>query len=416
MKKSLFINLLALLCSVAVFMSVAAFTGTSLGKLETADANARPSDNKGEESFNDDFTQESDMGIGDILEEDSEILESALSTEKTSSESASGEAESNEPSSSEAVSSAPVSSESVSSESHSSENSIEVIYPSEEVKPSSDNSIEVIYPDDSSIEVIYPSEDEKSEEFVPPSGDYSEIIEIVAGAVQREIVGRNTPPQAKYYEAYKAQAIACHSYMEYHRQRTGSYPQMSYSAPHQKTVELVSEVIDELMYYNGSVINASYHAASGGGTQSAYYVWGNNIPYLSAAESGYDDYSARYTISEASLRSKLEGYGISLDESPDFWFDTGSFTYTDGGFVDTLDICGKTVKARTLRENILGGANLKSTKIIDITYDGQNFVFETKGFGHGVGLSQLGALGYSANEGWGYQDILYHYYSGIDIY
>lgn len=416
MKKSLFINLLALLCSVAVFLSVAAFAGTSLGKLETVNADSAPSN---EISFDDDFLQESDMGIGDIIEEESGILESAVSGTSSETQSAlssentaSSSETSSAPVSSESVSSAPVSSESVSSEPVSSEDasknsSIEVIYPSEETPSVSRG--------DSSIEVIYPDESDVSTEFIPPQGDYSEIIEIVAGAVQREIVGSNTAPQSKYYEAYKAQAIACHSYMEYHRQRTGSYPKMSYSKPHPKTIELVSEVIDELIYYNGSVINASYHAASGGCTQSAYYVWGNSVPYLAAAPSAYDDYSSSYTISESALRSKLEAYGISVDTLPEYWIDAGSFTYTDGDFVNTLEICGKTVKARTLRENILGGANLKSTKITDVTYDGQNFIFKTKGFGHGVGLSQMGALGYSANEGWSCYDILTHYYSGVTV-
>lgn len=425
MKKGLFVNLLALLCSVAVFTFVAAFSGTSLGKLETAnfDANVNGGNNL---SFDDDFLQESDMGIGDILESETDVTDSGASSEASSDETSSElQGESSSETKSEAHSSETLSSSSASSESHSSEAQPSEVYPSEETS-SALSSIPEIYPSEeesrpsgqqSSIPVIYPEDDEPSNGggFTPPSGDYSEIVEIVAGAVQREIVGQNTAPSQKYYEAYKAQAIACHSYMEYHRQRTGSYPQMSYATPHPKTVELVSEVIDELMYYNGSVINASYHAASGGYTQSAYYVWGNSIPYLSAVESAYDDYSASYTISESAMRSKLEAYGISVNGSADYWFDASSFTYTDGDFVDTLEICGKKVKARTLRENILGGANLKSTKIIDIYYDGQNFIFKTKGFGHGVGLSQLGALGYSANEGWSCYDILHHYYSGITI-
>ena len=37
------------------------------------------------------------------------------------------------------------------------------------------------------------------------------------------------------------------------------------------------------------------------------------------------------------------------------------------------------------------------------------------GFGHGVGMSQCGAVGYAAEEGMGYRDILKHYYSGVSI-
>ena len=37
------------------------------------------------------------------------------------------------------------------------------------------------------------------------------------------------------------------------------------------------------------------------------------------------------------------------------------------------------------------------------------------GFGHGVGMSQCGTVGYAAEEGMGYRDILKHYYSGVSI-
>ena len=42
-------------------------------------------------------------------------------------------------------------------------------------------------------------------------------------------------------------------------------------------------------------------------------------------------------------------------------------------------------------------------------------VFITRGFGHGVGMSQYGANG-MANEGYNYIDILNHYYTNVSIY
>ena len=41
-------------------------------------------------------------------------------------------------------------------------------------------------------------------------------------------------------------------------------------------------------------------------------------------------------------------------------------------------------------------------------------VFTTKGYGHGVGLSQYGANGYAKN-GYNYQKILLHYYPGVSL-
>ena len=37
------------------------------------------------------------------------------------------------------------------------------------------------------------------------------------------------------------------------------------------------------------------------------------------------------------------------------------------------------------------------------------------GFGHGVGMSQCGAVGYAAEQGMGYRSILKHYYTGVSI-
>ncbi|MEG2814292.1 MAG: hypothetical protein RSA79_06800, partial [Oscillospiraceae bacterium] len=192
-----------------------------------------------------------------------------------------------------------------------------------------------------------PSSNPSSQKPVKPSSSTSndgisnDLLNIISGAVQREIVGTNSPPQPKYYEAYKAQAIACHSYMEYHKKNSGTYPKMSYATPHQKTVELVKEVAHELMYYNGAVINAAYHASSGGYTQSASFIWGGEIPYLSAVESKYDVEQSTYSISSRSLSNKLKANGIITSGEPQTWFDLKNATYTDGSFIKTIEICGQ---------------------------------------------------------------------------
>lgn len=244
--------------------------------------------------------------------------------------------------------------------------------------------------------------------------DDEDLIYIIAGAVQCEIVGTNTTPIPRYYEAYKAQAVACRSYMEHYKKTYGRYPSMSFKTPHAKTIELVRSVYREVMYYGASPINAVYHAASGGHTQSSQYVWGGSLPYLSAVESAYDDLPSTFSISADAAKQKLTAAGISVSGDPETWFDLDGATYTDGGFVYTIPVCGAKVKARTLREQVFGSNNLKSTKITAITVSGNTITFSTKGYGHGAGLSQRGALGYSA-AGWSYRQILTHYYKGITI-
>ena len=147
---------------------------------------------------------------------------------------------------------------------------------------------------------------------------------------------------------------------------------------------------------------------------SCQYVWGGALPYLSAVESAYDDLPSSYAISVDAARQKLSAAGIAVSGEPDTWFDLSGATYTDGGFVSTIPVCGTAVSANTLRDRVFGASNLKSTKITDITVSGGLITFSTKGYGHGVGLSQRGALGYSA-AGWGYHQILTHYYKGVTI-
>ena len=66
--------------------------------------------------------------------------------------------------------------------------------------------------------------------------------------------------------------------------------------------------------------------------------------------------------------------------------------------------------AGTLLRSIYG---LRSTNV-DIIIDGENIVFNVKGNGHGVGMSQYGA-NHLAATGYNYKDILTHYYTGVEI-
>ncbi|MFZ2537504.1 MAG: SpoIID/LytB domain-containing protein [Oscillospiraceae bacterium] len=387
------LNIAALICAIAIFSGAIVYSASEIPVVDTTSEPLTEQDN---------FIQENDLLIGDLIS-------GGISSEEISSPIT----VSQEPSS-EVVSSKPPSSKPDSSKiPPSSKPSSSKPTPSSKPPPSS------VVPPPSS-EVISSEEPLSvlpSSETPPPviEGDYAQMLEILAGAVQREIVGTNTNPSPKYYEAYKAQAVASHSYMEYHKARTGSYPTMSYSTPKQQTIDLVAEVLNELMYYNSGVINASYHAASGGYTQSASYIWGGQVPYLVGVESKYDDYNQTSTVAVSTVEEKLANNGIYVSGDASTWFDLGGALLTDGGFVDYISICGQSVRGRTLRETILGAAILKSPKIVTIEVSGSDFIFTTKGYGHGAGLSQLGAKGYAANEGWDYKTILTHYYSGITI-
>ena len=82
---------------------------------------------------------------------------------------------------------------------------------------------------------------------------------------------------------------------------------------------------------------------------------------------------------------------------------------TVGDRVANVTFCGKSftgVQVRTL----LG---LRSADF-EVSQNGNNIVFTTKGYGHGVGMSQYGA-NEMAKSGYSYSQILKHYYTGVSL-
>ena len=161
----------------------------------------------------------------------------------------------------------------------------------------------------------------------------------------------------------------------------------------------------QVLVYGGELIDATYFSCSGGQTEDAVAVWGQDVPYLQSVESPGEEEAPRYTsrVSYTPENFRLLT-GISGGGSVGGWF--GPVTYTDGGGVDTIRICGETFTGTELR-SLLG---LRSTMFTVNVSEGM-IVIETKGFGHRVGMSQYGAQA-MAELGSSYQEILEHYYVG----
>ncbi len=160
------------------------------------------------------------------------------------------------------------------------------------------------------------------------------------------------------------------------------------------------------MTYNGSYIDALYFSISNGKTEDASFVWGNNIPYLKPVDSSFDTnvrgFSKAKSISMSSISSKL---GVNLNSISQI----NIISKTSSGRINKINICGKEFSGTKIR-SLLG---LRSTDF-SITQSGNNIIFTTKGYGHGVGMSQYGA-NEMAKKGYTYQQILTHYYTGISI-
>ncbi|TYS46995.1 stage II sporulation protein D [Bacillus infantis] len=171
--------------------------------------------------------------------------------------------------------------------------------------------------------------------------------------------------------------------------------------------EAVNETSGQILTYEGKPIEAQFFSTANGYTESSEEVWSNAMPYLKSVESPWDvgtpKYQAQKEITVAEFEAKL-GVKLPADNTIGTVIER-----TAGKRVGKVDINGKVLEGTTIRTDL----GLRST---DFTWErkGNNIVITTKGFGHGVGMSQYGANGMAA-EGKTFKDIVTYYYKGVEI-
>ncbi|KEK25464.1 stage II sporulation protein D [Bacillus gaemokensis] len=174
-----------------------------------------------------------------------------------------------------------------------------------------------------------------------------------------------------------------------------------------KIEEAVSKTAGQVLTYDGNPITASFFSTSNGYTENAADYWGSDYPYLKSVNSPWDQASPKFA-SEQTFRvddfQKRLGVKVLANGK------VGNIKErTEGKRVKDVEFQGKTLSGRDVRDKL----ELRSS---DFTWkqQGESIIVTTKGFGHGVGMSQYGANG-MAKEGKGYTDIVAHYYKGIEI-
>lgn len=176
----------------------------------------------------------------------------------------------------------------------------------------------------------------------------------------------------------------------------------------QKIIAAVSSTDGEVLMYDDQLIEATYFSCSGGMTEDAAAVWGQEIPYLTATSSPGEENATHYTDTVTFTTSDLaRKLGISQPAGGKPWIE--GVTYTPGGGVDEIQLCGKVFRGTEIRQKL----GLRSTVFV-ISVVGDTVTITTKGFGHRVGMSQYGADA-MAVQGSTYQQILAHYYQGTNL-
>ena len=275
--------------------------------------------------------------------------------------------------------------------------------------------------------------------FDTTTGQVEEIsaCDYVVGAVCAQM------PAAFEEEALKAQAVAAYTYAVRQREKAETAPDkelcgayfsndsrryQAYFTENQqkhyygdnyemftdKIKKAVEAVGGEYLPYKDEPIIAAFHPLSSGKTESAKNVWGSYIPYLVSVDSKYDTsapkYEQQFEFTSAELKRTLEKAfdGVKLDkDTPEKWF--GEPKKSEAETVLTISVGGKVLTGQEIRT-----ALSLSSAAFDVEYDDGDFIFTTKGCGHGVGMSQFGA-NELAKSGKGYKEILEYYYKGVKI-
>ncbi|MGI6621747.1 MAG: SpoIID/LytB domain-containing protein [Clostridiaceae bacterium] len=249
-----------------------------------------------------------------------------------------------------------------------------------------------------------------------------------------------------------------------------------YDAEKATTNQAVDETKGKKVLYNGRLASMHYFSSSGGMTEDNIYVWGSDVPYLKSVPDPYEaensyNYNWSRTFTAEDIKMKLFISGVEIGDIIDMTADeytpagrvrklrivgtSGSITYTnediriilgDSGYLPSRMFTinsgsagsGGTASvitdSGTSSVNVFGARAVTSSGTYDITAGGSaikvlgasdsamitgnvpkgTYVLTGKGWGHGIGMSQEGAKGFARN-GYTYDQILKHYFTGVTV-
>lgn len=175
----------------------------------------------------------------------------------------------------------------------------------------------------------------------------------------------------------------------------------------------VEATAGETLSYRGEPALAVFHSSSPGRTEDSGQIW-NALPYLVSVSSPETARDVPGFVSELRC-APLDFRDVILSAYPQADFSgpeeewIGPAELDAGGRVATQELGGAVIPGSELR----GLFSLRSTAFT-LSYEEGAFLFTVTGFGHGVGMSQYGAM-VMARDGADYRQILDHYYPGTDL-
>jgi stage II sporulation protein D len=222
-------------------------------------------------------------------------------------------------------------------------------------------------------------------------------------------------------EFYKAQAVLCRTYafkqLERHADEGFSLCDGTHCQAYKGRSDLNPDILEAVLEttgtiaadYNFRLITAAYHSNSGGQTQRARDVWLQDLDYLQSVVDPYSLHQPSAKWSDTILFQDWKDYLL------------------ENGMKSVERLPSEIIYVEQMRRKkyfILDGDSLKMTKIredwgfrsafFDMFPEGDSILVWGKGYGHGIGMSQEGAMK-MARDGFKYPDILQFYFHEIRL-
>lgn len=239
-----------------------------------------------------------------------------------------------------------------------------------------------------------------------------ELDHYVAGVVEAE-VGRN-PPE----EYFKLQAIICRTYAIKNKRRHEAegfqlcdrvHCQAYHGRPHELRIREAAEQTAGTVIVDSDInlITAAFFSNCGGQTVNSEEVWTHPVPYLRSQQDSFCLHEnnavwTRIVPKHDWLHYIKSNGGDTLPDSCMLYFEQDSRK-------QYFDNCGLHIHLKDIRTQF----RLKSA-FFSVQPVGNKVELKGRGFGHGVGLCQEGAMR-MAKLGLDYPKILHFYYRNVHL-
>lgn len=174
-----------------------------------------------------------------------------------------------------------------------------------------------------------------------------------------------------------------------------------------KIKKIVNATKGEYLTYNNEIAQALFFSTSVGKTENSEEVFSEAVPYLVSVDSSWDEDVS--PVFNDSKKFKLNNFLSLLNLKSNNKVVTKVLETTSTGRIKKIIINEREFSGSDVYKNL----GLRST-YFKIEQEGEYVIVYTKGYGHGVGMSQYGALA-MARRGHNYNEILNYYYKGTEL-